>query len=163
MKNTSRHAYPAYLISLHNSHRRTHFWKERHGGVLIIHDICHTLSKAFYTHFLSSFSSQPDEKSIILSEQILKPSTEKLGHSLRTMWPVIDEAEFYPLLCWVPNPMLLTASYIILLFQKTKEHGNSDSKQTSFDIIRCVLHKGNVFASYCCCNKLLQICWLKQR
>lgn len=77
------------------------------------------------------------------------------------MWPVINEVEFYPLLCWVPKPIILTANYISPLFQKTKEHGNSDSKQASFDILRSVLHKGNVFASYCCCSKLLPIWWLK--
>lgn len=136
-------------------------WKQRHGGIWITHDICHTLSKAFYICYFSSFSSQPDEKSIILSEQIIKLSTEKLSHLLRTMWPVINEVEFYPLLCWVPKPIILTANYISPLFQKTKEHGNSDSKQASFDILRSVLHKGNVFASYCCCSKLLPIWWLK--
>lgn len=86
-------------------------------------------------------------------------STERSSYLLRTMWSVLNEAEFYPLLCcefegrWGGGQKqlllgILTVNYISPRFQKTKEHGNLDSKQASFDIRWSLLHKGNVFASY---------------
>ena len=75
-------------------------------------------------------------------------STERSSHLLRTMWPVINKEDFYPLLCSISKLMILTVNYISPLFQKTKEHGNLDSKQASFHILRSVLHKSDVFACF---------------
>ena len=128
----------------------------------IIHNICHALSKALYIHYFNQSSNEPDEKHIILIKQIMKMSTEKWSHLLGTIEPVINEAEFYVLLCWIPKPMVLPTNYTSPPnLSKPKEHGNSDSKQASSDILRSVLWQGRVFVSNCCCTKLLQTWWLK--
>lgn len=66
----------------------------------------------------------------------MKLRIEKSSHLLGTIQPLINEAEFYPLFHRIAKPGILITNYIFCYFGKPKEHGNLDSKQSSFESLR---------------------------